>query len=312
MKETLRILIVEDDEADRKLLKRSLAESSLEFITHETSTAEDCLRLLQVTKVDCVILDYRLPEMDGIEFLRRLKVGDRRNAPAIVMISGAGSERLVVQAMRLGVHDYLVKEHITPESLEEALRHAISQNQEERHAEAESRRLEELALVDPLTGVGNRNLFHMRLNHALSRAGRQGDPIGLLYLDLNRFKEVNDNFGHPCGDEVLHEVARRLKATARDSDTVVRLGGDEFAIIMETGVSTGGTQILAHRIKEILRAPISAGGRSVSIGVSVGIAHYPDNADDTESLIRAADAAMYEAKFGDRLDWDINVRGAAN
>ncbi len=309
---TLRILIVDDDAVDRKMIKRHLAETSLDFVTHETGSAEECLKLLQVTQVDCVLLDYRLPEMDGIAFLNQLRSTANAAAPAVVMMSGNGNERLVVQAMRLGVQDYLVKADITPATLEEAVVHAVEMNRQQQQAKAESQRLEELALVDPITGAGNRNLFHMRLNHALARAGRQGEPVGLLYMDLNRFKEINDTLGHAAGDKVLHEVARRLRTTARDSDTVVRLGGDEFAVIMETGVSDGGTKILAQRIKEALSHPISAGDRLVTIGVSVGMALYPADAKDAETLIRAADAAMYEAKFGNRLDWDTRIRSSAS
>ena len=310
MKESLRILIVDDDEVDRKMIKRLLAASALEIVTHETASAEECLKLLQLTKVDCVLLDYRLPEMDGIEFLRQLRGSDRASAPAVVMMSGNGNERLVVQAMRLGVQDYLVKADITAANLEEAILHAVESTHQQHLARIESQRLEELALVDPLTGTGNRNFFNIRLSHAISRAGRQGEQIGLLYLDLNRFKEINDSLGHSAGDEVLYEVAQRLKATARDSDTVARLGGDEFAIIMETGVSDSGSQCLAHRIKEALSRPIAAAGRTVNVGISVGTAHYPQDAEDADTLIRAADAAMYEAKFGNRLDWDIKYRNS--
>ena len=311
MKTTLRILIVDDDAVDRKATKRLLEETSLDFVVHETTSAMECLKLLQVTKVDCVLLDYRLPEMNGIDFLHRLRGLGDASGPAVVMMSGSGNERLVVQAMRLGVQDYLVKSEITAGALEEAIVHAVDENRKQQIAAAESRRLEEMALVDPITNTGNRNLFHMRLNHALSRAARQGDPVGLLYLDLNRFKEINDTLGHAAGDAVLHEVARRLKALARDSDTVVRLGGDEFAVLMETGVSAEGIERLVQRIKQTLSQPFRVAGQAVTVGVSVGSAHYPESARDAEGLIRAADLAMYEAKFGNRLDWDVKYRSSA-
>ena len=286
-----------------------LAETALEVITHETNSAEECLKILQLTQVDCVLLDYRLPEMNGIDFLTKLRADGRGCGTAVVMMTGNGNERLVVQAMRLGVQDYLVKGEITGQDLKEALLHAISSAAAQKAAAAESQRLEELALLDSLTGIGNRNLFHMRLEHALIRAQRQNDHVCLLYMDLNHFKDVNDSHGHLAGDSVLREVARRLEQTARDADTVVRLGGDEFAIIMETGVSDLGAQRLAARIKETLSRPVTVAGHDVAIGVSIGIAHFPKDADDSESLVRAADLAMYEVKFGERLDRDIKLGG---
>ena len=309
MSEALRILIVDDDAVDRKLVKRQLAETSLEVITQETTSAEDCLKWLRVSKVDCILLDYRLPEMNGIDFLVQLRSEGETCGAAVVMLTGSGNERLVVQAMRLGVHDYLVKGEFTAEELEQAVRHAVTQTSVAKAEAKKSLELEQLALSDSLTEIGNRNLFNMRLEHALNRARRQDDRVGLLYMDLDGFKSVNDNFGHAAGDELLREVARRLGSIARDADTLVRLGGDEFAVIMETGVSLEGARKLAARIKARLFEPFSVAGRQVQIGVSIGIAHFPEDADTPDSLVHAADVAMYEAKFGSRLDQDLRLKG---
>ena len=124
-------------------------------------------------------------------------------------------------------------------------------------------------------------------------------------MDLDGFKEINDNLGHAAGDAVLVEVARRLESTARDADTVARLGGDEFAVLMETGVSDEGARRLAARIKASLSEPIVIDRQEAYIGVSIGIAHYPQDADSVDSLVNAADIAMYDAKFGRRLDRDL-------
>lgn len=307
----LRILVVDDDDVDRKIIKRCLGATSIDTAVRETASAEECLEILQDTSVDCVLLDYRLPEMSGIDFLATLRELNPTAHPAVVMLTGSGNERLVVQAMRLGVQDYLVKDNLTPADLEAAILNAVEAMQSKRDETAQSQRLEELALVDTVAGIGNRNFFNMRLEHALTRARRQGDQIALLYMDLDRFKEINDTWGHAVGDCVLREVASRLKATARDADTVARLSGDEFAVIMETGVSSAGAQRLAARIKLALSEPIAVGDRLVSVGVSIGIALYPDDATDDESLIHTADVSMYEAKFGKRLDKDISARRAA-
>jgi diguanylate cyclase (GGDEF)-like protein len=308
MTRPLHILIVDDDAVDRKSIRRDLKKTSLEMVLHETASAEDCLKFLGTTEVDCILLDYRLPEMNGIDFLTSLRSEHQKTRQAIVMLTGSGNERLVVQAMRLGVQDYLVKGDYTPDLLEAAIRHAIETLAAEKASEEEGQVLEQMALVDSVTGIGNRNFFNIRLEHALNRARRQNDSVCLFYLDLDRFKDVNDSLGHNAGDAVLQQVAQRLAETARDVDTIVRLGGDEFALIMETGVTKDGTARLAARLRKALSAPMTIKGTQVSIGVSIGTATFPEQAESFDALVHAADVAMYETKFGGRLDTDLGVR----
>jgi len=307
--EPLHILIVEDDAVDRKMVKRQLSETSLDLVIEEAASAEESLVRLQHGRIDCVLLDNRLPEMSGLDFLGQLRSQRGHDGLAIVMLTGSGNERLVVQAMRLGVQDYLVKGDFTAEDLEQAVRHAIALAGDAKAQAEKSVELEQLALTDPLTGLGNRNLFNMRLDHALSRARRQSDQVALLYMDLDGFKGVNDTFGHAAGDALLCEVARRLKSIARDADTLVRLGGDEFAVIMETGVSREGARKLAARIKACLFEPFWLARMQAHVGVSIGIAQFPEDADDIDSLFHAADTAMYESKFGKRLPTSVSAQG---
>ncbi len=292
----LRILIVDDDVVDRKFIKRQLSETGLDIVTEEIGSAEEGLTMMEANAFDCVLLDFELPEMNGIEFLVRQRQHAETPAPAVIMLTGSGNERLAVQAMRNGVQDYLVKDEISPSQLELAVRHAVDTTVRQKQEDAESRQLKELAMIDPTTRIGNRNLFNIHLEHAVSRAHRENQRICLLYMDLDGFKDVNDSRGHSAGDKVLAEVARRLMETARDADTVARLGGDEFAVIMETSVSEAGARRLANRIQEVLPQPIQLTDGSVSVGVSVGIAQFPQDAGTADGLLCAADSAMYEAK----------------
>lgn len=156
-----------------------------------------------------------------------------------------------------------------------------------------------LAHHDALTGLPNRSLFDDRLHQAIARAGR-GVGFALCFIDLDRFKLVNDSLGHSAGDTVLIEVARRLQALGRGVDTVARLAGDEFVILLE-GMSTAeAAGSIAGRILAALAAPLRAGGRDVDVGASLGLALYPDDGGDIESLLRNADAAMYAAKAAGR------------
>lgn len=153
-----------------------------------------------------------------------------------------------------------------------------------------------LANHDPLTGLANRNLFEDRLGHAISMAGRNGQPVGLLLVDLDRFRLINDGMGHGPGDALLRETGRRLGRCVRDSDTVARLSGDEFAIILEGLSDAADAGMQAERILEAMRAPLRLDGQELFCTASIGIAVFPADGTDAATLLRHADTVMALAK----------------
>jgi diguanylate cyclase (GGDEF)-like protein len=154
------------------------------------------------------------------------------------------------------------------------------------------------ALHDALTGLPNRTLLNERLREALKHSKRTGEEVALLVMDLDQFKEVNDALGHDHGDRLLIEISRRLQHVMRDADTIARLGGDEFAVLLTTGGDVDGAEAAAHRIREALAQPFQLGGITLQTNGSIGIAVFPEHADDAESLAQKADVAMYTAKRG--------------
>jgi diguanylate cyclase (GGDEF)-like protein/PAS domain S-box-containing protein len=168
------------------------------------------------------------------------------------------------------------------------------------HRVATEERLAHDATHDPLTHLPNRTLLDDRLAHALDRSRRTGAQVAVLFLDLDGFKEVNDSWGHAAGDQVLTEVAGRVAATARSSDTVARIGGDEFVVVCEDAGTVSGAQTLAGRILEVVGTPITVAGITHHVGASVGIAVARPEDGDAAELIRRADAAMYRAKQAGR------------
>jgi diguanylate cyclase (GGDEF)-like protein len=178
--------------------------------------------------------------------------------------------------------------------LKKESQNAAEANQRLQEAQQE---LQRLALFDTLTGLGNRNLFMRQIEHLIALAERRNEEIALLAMDLDGFKEINDRLGHAAGDEVLREFGKRLAQSLRKADRKFRIGGDEFAVLLEPrfGAFDGAVEV-SKQIAKRVGAPMQVKGHSCSIGVSIGIAVFPDHGREANALLRKADAAMYEAK----------------
>ena len=218
------------------------------------------------------------------------------NAVAIIPLSRNGSVfgGLILSAAEAGYFDAQLIELLVEmaSNISFAL-DAIDKETQRREAEE---RFAQLAQYDVLTGLPNRNLFRDRLLQAMARARRSGALVGLMFFDLDRFKQINDTLGHGTGDRVLQEVAARLKEHLREVDTISRLGGDEFTLIVEGATDSARLAMVAQKVHETLAAPIRIDGREIFVSTSIGITVYPRDATDVDDLVRNADLAMYRAK----------------
>jgi len=168
------------------------------------------------------------------------------------------------------------------------------------------------AYHDALTGLPNRVLFRDRLEHALSMARRhEGQQVAVMFLDLDRFKAINDTLGHRMGDVLLKEVARRLKSAIRDSDTVARLGGDEFTVLLPEVTNVAAAEAVAAKILHATGAPYRLASRDYQVTSSIGIALFPSDGDDADTLMKNADIAMYRVKGRGRAGFGVFAPGAA-
>jgi diguanylate cyclase (GGDEF)-like protein len=161
------------------------------------------------------------------------------------------------------------------------------------------------AMHDQLTGLANRLQFTEQLRRALDRGREEVHPVTLLYLDLDGFKPVNDEFGHDVGDQLLVAVAKRMTACTRSEDTVARLGGDEFAVLIDSQTAAGDAEEVSDRLAAALTRPFMIDGHQLQLGASIGRAVYPIDAETPDGLLRCADAAMFAVKRSTR------ARGAA-
>ena len=288
------ILIIDDDEVDRKRALRSLAQAGWSTDVVQASDAVAAKRLISEQTFDCILLDYQLPGTDGFELLAELREVLGVKTP-VVMLTGEGNEMVAVEAMKRGASDYLPKSLLAPDTLLRVITQAIERARLERELAEARAKIEQQALYDSLTGLGNRRLFMRDLVRAHASAQRTNLPFCLLIMDLDRFKDANDRHGHEAGDAVLAEVGRRLVATGRANDLFYRPGGDEFAALIDAVDSKTAVSI-ANRVRHAISAPITWRDQQLSIGISIGIAPYSSDVVALDALIRIADAAMYKAK----------------
>jgi diguanylate cyclase (GGDEF)-like protein len=296
-KRSYRVLLVEDSPEDRATYERLLSHGggdAYEFLVAET--AEQGVALCRAQRPDCVLLDYRLPDADGLDVLAQLASGDAETAVPVVMLTGHGNEAVAVQALQGGAQDYLVKGGMTAQGLRWAIHNAMEKVTLRRQIERQRRELERLATTDVLTGVCNRRVLLERLELELRRCRRYSSRLCVLLLDLDHFKRVNDAHGHLAGDAVLLAVGRILRTRVRGTDVAGRYGGEEFCVVLpETDLEPG--RELAERLRQHVAAePFTAGATTFHVTCSVGVAHFGDPRQKVTDLLQAADEALYRAK----------------
>jgi diguanylate cyclase (GGDEF)-like protein len=282
-------VVLIEDSADYAALVREMLSDALGAeleLAHYTLLGDACAHLRE-TEAHCALLDLSLPDAYGLEGLRRIQA----TAPElpIVVLSGHDDERLALEALQQGAQDYLVKQHANGHLVGRAIRYAI----ERKASELE---LAHHALHDQLTGLPNRTLFNDRLELALARTERQPSSVAVLFMDLDRFKVVNDSLGHTVGDELLVEAASRLSRIVRPSDTVARFGGDEFMVLCEDLSGEEEAVTIAKRLEDGVAQPFAIDGHEIFIGASIGIAFAGHPSERPDELIRNADQTMYRAK----------------
>ena len=329
--QALRVLVIDDWGVVRAAIRKRLESRNLEVI--EARNGAEALKTIQEQVPDLVLLDMVMPRLDGSFVLKALRNTFSKTQLPIISLISSDSSNEIVKALDSGANDYVTKpidydvlwarlsNQLVQKQAAEYLRHAqssleqlIRQRTEELNSSNRKLkrviqerlltedRLQRQANYDELTGLPNRSLVKDRLEQTIAKAKRQGLHPGVGFLDLDNFKYVNDTLGHAAGDELLIQVATRLSACARKSDTVARLGGDEFLLILEdsdSGPVRSGELGLRHVGERIIRSfsePFVIEGNQVVVTPSLGFAIFPRDGHDGNELMRSADAAMYRAK----------------
>lgn len=300
-----RLIGTSEDVTERKLREADLRIAATAFESHESMVVTDAQAvILRVNRAFSNLFGYTAAEAVG-QTTRILQSDRHEQAFYAAMWAGVARDG----AWQGEIWDRRKNGDVFPNWLsltavrndEGAVTHFVATHIDITQRKAAEDEIKLLAFYDPLTRLPNRRLLHDRLHQAVIRAKRGNGRLALILLDLDKFKPVNDAFGHPAGDELLQAVAQRLQASVRESDTVARIGGDEFVVLLPSIAATQDALGVAEKIQATLKQPITLpNGQPVSISSSVGIAIYPDHASDETMLINHADAAMYQAKAAGR------------
>lgn len=214
-----------------------------------------------------------------------------------------GQYREVVGLHKDG-HEFPIEINIAEMELD-GIKHFVGLTRDISDRKRAEEKITQMALFDQLTGLPNRAHFYQSLDAALAQARRINSQVALMFIDLDGFKAINDNLGHNAGDQLLQEIGQRLNHSIRESDLAVRLGGDEFTIILNNLRNLEIIPKIADKLIQVVNQPIQIYDNTCHVGASIGIAVFPDHAEDKESLITAADRAMYEAKNAGKNDFRI-------
>jgi len=329
-----KVLLVNDDAASlfalESLLSSATGPQDYELLT--ATSGNEALRQVLTHEFAVILLDVNMPGMDGFETAEAIHSHPRSSSVPIIFITAHYADEMHrLKAYQKGAADYLftpvipsvlqtkvaVFVELTKKNLElqaktdelsrlnQDLRvqrmadlERINQELEQEVAERKiaEQRAHALSIRDPLTGLVNRRSLIQQLEHAVASADRRNSEFALLFLDLDKFKHINDTLGHEVGDELLRQVAARLLASVRVSDVVARLGGDEFVVLLEgTGAAANAARV-ARKIEQAHNRPFDINNHRVHTSTSIGIGLYPQDAGDAAQLMRNADTAMYHAK----------------
>src|SRR5437879_5671907 len=283
------LLFVEDSAEDVQLALRALSRDGVEAAWRQVDSQSAMKVALSEARPDAILSDFSMPGFDGMEALLLA----REIVPQVpfIFLSGTTGDEPAIAAMRMGATDYVLKSSMR--RLGTAVNRALSETEERNAYET---RIRYLANYDALSGLPNRSLLADRTAQAIAHARRTGRTCGLIVLNVDRFKLVNEGFGQAAGDALLNLLAERVRATVREGDTPARLGADSFAVLAADLVRPDETIALVRKIQEAASLLFALEGRQQHVSLSLGASTFPRDGEDFEVLLRNADAAMQRVK----------------
>ncbi len=290
----MKILVADDSKTNLAIISTALEQLGHTVIA--THSGEEAISEYEKNKPDLIILDVVMEGMSGFECASKIRaMNTEENWIPIIFLSASVDDQSISQGINAGGDDYLTKpfSQITLEAKIKAMQR-IAEMKKKLLLTTEE--LKVLSSTDPLTGTYNRLQFEKSIKEKIATADRQNLTLGLLFIDLDHFKAINDTFGHNIGDLLIREVADRIKECVRIDDFIARIGGDEFVIMILDKDTAHTAEVVAKKILDKLAQPFTLENNTIRISSSIGLACYPYNGLTRDTLVQSADIAMYHAK----------------
>jgi len=288
MKKDYKVLLVDDNAGDTRLIQEMLRDDEInQFSLTQTKSLAEAVQALETQSYDVILLDLNLPDSMGESTFSH--INSVYSEVPIVILTGNDDRRAAFSAIGLGAQDYLVKGTFHDGLLSRAILYATERKRLQNM-------ISHLSLHDALTGLPNRRLLMEHLVRDVELTKRENNHLALLLLDLDNFKDINNEHGHHMGDRVIVEAANRLQYLLRKCDIIARIGGDEFVIPIPSLTDPIQAEVIATKIIDAFQEPIMIDKTRYQVSLSIGIAVIPDHCQDPKELIRLADQAMYQAK----------------
>ncbi len=292
-----KIMIVDDEIAVVQLVRKYLRAVGFQNF-HLVSDPTEAMSGVASVMPDLVLLDLRMKPVTGLEILEFMRRNERTQHIHVIVLTSATNEEIKITALNMGANDFLTKPVFASE-LVSRVRNTLSVKAYRDLVTDYSVKLESDVLRDALTGIANRRAFEYELKRRISEWNRQRTPVGLLMIDVDHFKSINDRFGHRLGDAVLHAVAKTLTSAIREMDLVARYGGEEFGIILPSTTIADAKEAAERARKSLAAQDFSIEEHKIELTASVGIANAMSG-DDADLFVRRADMALYAAKRNGR------------
>ncbi len=300
------LILLADDEPDNlKLLQTMIRREGYDFLI--ATNGVEAIQKAEHHLPDCILLDIKMPLVTGHQVCEALQADEATKYIPVIFLSGMNADEEIIQALDSGAQDYIQKP-FNPKIVMARVRVALRMKAFQEELRQKHQILEVKANTDELTGLHNRRLLFERLREEHNRAARFGYGLTVLMVDVDHFKEINDTMGHAVGDRVLSEVASIIKFNTRIYDVLCRYGGDEFTLILPQTDRDQGL-VVAERIRySIELGNYPENGVRFGITASIGLSSFPEDGDDSDVLLQAADLALYHAKQAGRNQVQFMVR----
>jgi diguanylate cyclase (GGDEF)-like protein len=294
--ERLRVLAVHASAAEAAQLGDALRATGAAIDLEACDAVADAEHRVRQAPFDCVLLDLALPDANGVDNVQRIRTA--RRGQTVVVMTRLDAEPAALGTLQRGAQDYVEKGQYDGPFLLRVIRRAMERNRVLNDVDQLREYQYFVATHDVLTGLPNRQLFEDRAHKALAQAQRDQGALAIGFIDLDRFKQVNDTFGHAIGDALLRAVGQLLSESVRGTDTVARVGGDEFLLLLAPLRQNAEAEASAtvHRLREKIGALREIDGRELRVSASVGLSFFPTHGRTLDSLLICADQAMYAAK----------------